>query len=262
LDVDAACSSIGHRLIEAPVPEINRRCGLGMDYRNRHVVVTGGAGALGTALIAALVGAGAKCHVACTTEAQARQFALREHADVILSVTGDLSDEAAVAELFASVPELWAAMHLAGGFAAASAIEVSKDLLLQQLNTNFVSCFLCCRAALSAMARTCRGGRIVNVAARPALEWRAGAGMTAYAASKAAVAALTVALGEEVAGQNILVNAVAPSILDTAANRSSMPNADFTKWPKVEDVAATILFLGSPENRVTRSAVVPVYGRS
>jgi NAD(P)-dependent dehydrogenase (short-subunit alcohol dehydrogenase family) len=89
-----------------------------------------------------------------------------------------------------------------------------------------------------------------------------GARTSAYTASKAAVAAVTVALAEEVAGQGILVNAVAPSIMDTPANRQSMPKADYAKWPKVEEVASTILFLASPENRVTRGAVVPVYGQA
>jgi NAD(P)-dependent dehydrogenase (short-subunit alcohol dehydrogenase family) len=106
------------------------------------------------------------------------------------------------------------------------------------------------------------GGRIVNVASRPALEWRAGAGMVAYAASKAAIAAMTVALAEEVVKEGILVNAIAPSTLDTPANRQAMPKADHAAWPKVEEVAATILFLASPDNRVTRGAVVPVYGKA
>ena len=65
-----------------------------------------------------------------------------------------------------------------------------------------------------------------------------------------------------VAKEDILVNAVAPSIMDTPANRESMPKANYDLWPKVEEVAATILFLASPENRVTRGAVVPVYGKS
>jgi NAD(P)-dependent dehydrogenase (short-subunit alcohol dehydrogenase family) len=106
------------------------------------------------------------------------------------------------------------------------------------------------------------GGRIVNVAARQALEPRLGAGSVAYTIAKTGVAALTIALGEELAKEGILVNAVAPSAMDTAANRASMPKADFSAWPKVEEVAATILFLASTGNTVTRSAVVPVYGRS
>ena len=85
--------------------------------------------------------------------------------------------------------------------------------------------------------------------------------MAVYAATKAAVAALTVALAEEVAKDGVLVNAVAPSIMDTAANRKAMPKANFDAWPKVEQVAATIAFLASPDNRVTRGAIVPVYGK-
>ncbi|MGC1777331.1 MAG: SDR family oxidoreductase, partial [Xanthobacteraceae bacterium] len=134
----------------------------------------------------------------------------------------------------------------------------------QQIDMNFLSCILCCRAAVQTMMAKAPGGggRIVNIAARPALEWRSGANMAAYAASKAAVAALTVALSEEVAKDGILVNAVAPSVLDTPANRQAMPKADFALWPKLEEVAATILFLASPDNRVTRGAVVPVYGKA
>ena len=86
--------------------------------------------------------------------------------------------------------------------------------------------------------------------------------MSAYTIAKSGVAALTVALAEEVAKDGILVNAVAPSIMDTAANRAAMPKADFAAWPKVEEVAATILHLASPDNRVTRGAIVPVYGKS
>jgi NAD(P)-dependent dehydrogenase (short-subunit alcohol dehydrogenase family) len=107
-----------------------------------------------------------------------------------------------------------------------------------------------------------QGGRIVNVGARPALEWRTGAGMSAYTVAKAGVAALTVALAEEVAKDGILVNAVAPSIMDTPANRKAMPKADHSVWPKVEEVAATIAFLASSDNGVTRGAIVPVYGKS
>ena len=87
---------------------------------------------------------------------------------------------------------------------------------MAQLEGNLVSCFLCCRAAVNAMLAAGDGGHIVNVASRQALEPRSGAGMTAYTIAKAGVAALTMALAEEVAKDGILVNAVAPSIMDTA----------------------------------------------
>jgi NAD(P)-dependent dehydrogenase (short-subunit alcohol dehydrogenase family) len=232
-----------------------------MDFRDRHVVVTGGTGALGTAVVAALIEAGAVCHVPYIVAAEVDRFALRNHDRVVLSANVELTQEAAVGKLYAGVPKLWASIHLVGGFAAAPVADTSKAELMKQIEMNYVTAFLCCRAAVNAMAQGGQGGRIVNVATRPALEWRLGAGMAAYATSKAAVAALTVALGEEVAKHDILVNAVAPVTMDTPANRRAMPKADFSAWTKVAEVAATILFLASPENRVTRSAVVPVYGR-
>ena len=234
-----------------------------MPYRDRHVVVTGGTGALGSAVVGALIDAGAVCHVPWLHKAEADRFPYRDHPQVNLIANVELADEAAVDRLFAAVPSLWASIHLAGGFAMASVVKTGKSELMQQIDTNLVACFLCCRAAVSAIGRAGQqGGRIVNVAARPALEPRTGAGAAAYTASKAAVAALTAALAEEVAKDGILVNAVAPSILDTPANRAAMPKANHADWPKVEEVAATILFLASPENRVTRGAIVPVYGRT
>ncbi len=235
-----------------------------MDFRDRHIVITGGAGALGTALVEALVGTGAICHVPCFDQAEAQRFRLRDHKHVVLTVTGSLADERSVSGLYEGIAPLWASIHLAGGFAAGPLREASAATLRQQIDMNLVSCLFCCRAAVNAMSPNTagNGGRIVNVAARAALEWRSGAGMVAYAASKAAVAALTAALAEEVVKDGILVNAVAPSIMDTPANRKAMPKADYDPWPKVEEVAATIMFLASPENRVTRGAVVPVYGRS
>ncbi|HEY7302000.1 MAG TPA: SDR family NAD(P)-dependent oxidoreductase [Xanthobacteraceae bacterium] len=233
-----------------------------MDYRDRHVVVTGGTGALGTAVVGALIVGGAICHVPFMVAHEAGRFAFREHDRVRLMPVANLADETEVARLYDAVPNLWASIHLAGGFAMAPIGETGKSDLMAQLETNFITAFLCCRAAVNAMTRGGAGGRIVNTAARPALEWRSGAGMTAYAASKAAVAAFTAALAEEVVKAGILVNAVAPSIMDTSANRAAMPKADYAAWPKVEEVAATIVFLASPENKVTRGAVVPVYGRS
>jgi NAD(P)-dependent dehydrogenase (short-subunit alcohol dehydrogenase family) len=215
-----------------------------MDFRDRHIVVSGGAGALGTAVVEALAGAGAICHVPCLHEAEKQSCRLQESKNVRLAVAGNLADEAVVARFYQAMAPMR---------------DTTAALLRQQLDMNFVSCALCCRAAVSAMTA---GGRIVNVSARPGLEWRSGAGMVAYTASKAAVAALTAALAEEVAKDGILVNAVAPSIMDTPANRQAMPKADYALWPKVEEVAATIVFLASPDNRVTRGAIVSVYGKS
>jgi NAD(P)-dependent dehydrogenase (short-subunit alcohol dehydrogenase family) len=233
-----------------------------VDFRDRHIVVTGGTGALGSAVVGALLEAGASCHVPCFSEAETKDFPHRAHSRVQLVATDSLAEETAVARLFDAVPNLWASIHLVGGFAFGPVSDTDKAVLMQQIETNLVTCFLCCRAAVRAIMRGKAGGRIVNVSSRPGLEWRNGAGVTAYAASKAAVAALTVALAEEVVKDGILVNAVAPSIMDTPANRQAMPKADYAAWPKVEEVAGAILFLASPDNKVTRGTIATVYGRA
>lgn len=232
-----------------------------MDFQGRDVVVTGGTGALGTAVVGALLAAGATGHVPYIAAREAERFPYRDHPKVRLAPDIDLTNEDLIARFYDSVPALWGSVHLAGGFTMSPLVDTKRADLMRQVELNLVTSFLCCRAAVRAMARGGAGGRIVNVAARPALEWRTGAGMTAYTATKAAVAALTVALAQEVAKDGILVNAVAPSIIDTPANRSAQPDADHAAWPKPEQIAQMIVFLASPDNEVTRGAVVPVYGR-
>ncbi|MGC1779934.1 MAG: NAD-dependent epimerase/dehydratase family protein, partial [Xanthobacteraceae bacterium] len=91
-----------------------------MDFSNRHIVVTGGAGALGTAVVAALLDAGATCRVPCFDEAEAKRFRFAAHKQVETIVAGNLAEEAAVARVFADLPSLWASIHIAGGFAFAA----------------------------------------------------------------------------------------------------------------------------------------------
>jgi NAD(P)-dependent dehydrogenase (short-subunit alcohol dehydrogenase family) len=229
-----------------------------MQFANQTVIVTGGTGVLGTAVVGALLAAGARCRVPYIVDAEAAAFPYKDR--VTLVDKCDLTAEADVARLYDGVADLWASIHIAGGFAMGGVADTDKAGMMHMLNMNFVSCYLCSRAAVRGFGA--RGGRIVNIAARPALEPRLGAGMAPYAASKAAVAAFSQALAAEVASRNILVNAIAPSIIDTPANRAAMPKADHGAWPKPEDIAATIAFLASPDNKVTTGGVVPVPGRT
>jgi NAD(P)-dependent dehydrogenase (short-subunit alcohol dehydrogenase family) len=238
-------------------------------FDGAHVVVTGGTGALGNAVVAALRAAGAICHIPSRSRGAAASPAGANEPGVLVAHDVDIADESSVAKFYQSVPQLWGSIHLAGGFAAAPFAEISAVDFDAQYRVNARSCFLCNKAAVAGIrARTksgpggANGGRIVNVAARSALEPRTGAGMVAYAASKAAVATLTQALAEELAAEQIWVNAVAPSIIDTPINRAAMPQADFSRWVTPEAIAEIVAFLASVENRVTRGAVLPVYGGS
>ena len=136
--------------------------------------------------------------------------------------------------------------------------DTSMEMFEAQYRMNVLSTFLCAREAIAAMGEC--GGRIVHVAARPALIPTPG--MVAYSASKAAVVSMTQSLAMEVAPRGIWINAVVPSIMDTPANRAAMPDADHGAWPSTDDVARTIAFLASPQNTVTHGAIVPTYGRS
>src|ERR1700741_1076733 len=122
-----------------------------MDFSDRHVVVTGGTGALGTAVATALVQAGATCHVPYVEAAEAERFSLRGHAQVKLVPVSNLADETSVARLFGSVPSLGAWTHIAGGFAMKPVADTTRAELMQQVDMNFVTAFLCCRAAAAAM---------------------------------------------------------------------------------------------------------------
>jgi NAD(P)-dependent dehydrogenase (short-subunit alcohol dehydrogenase family) len=232
------------------------------ELQDLHLVVTGSGGALGGAVVGRLLELGAVCHLPLRTAGGAARFGGAPAGRVHVVEGVDLTDERSVAGLYAGLPGLWASIHCAGGFAMAPILGTEADDFSRMWAANALSCFLCCREAVRVMRGTGGGGRIVNVAARPALEPRAGAGMLAYTASKAAVAALTQALAEELASEGIWVNAVAPSILDTTENRAAMPGADHASWPAVEEVAATIVHLASPLNGSARGGLIPVYGRS
>jgi NAD(P)-dependent dehydrogenase (short-subunit alcohol dehydrogenase family) len=140
--------------------------------------------------------------------------------------------------------------------------ETDVEVFDEMMRKNARTCYVSCRAAARRLRAHEGGGRIVNVAARNALFPELGSNMVAYTASKAAVGAITQALGAELASDRIWVNAVVPSTIDTPANRRDMPDADHDTWPTCAEIAETICFLASPENRATRSALVPVYGRA
>lgn len=237
-----------------------------MEFKQRHVIVTGGTGSLGAAVTKQLLEAGAKVSIPCYDQSELENFAPKDNENIFVKVGVDLTDEEATHSFYEEAVDkfgtLWASIHIAGGFGMGSIKETAKSSFMKQINLNLVTCYTSSRQAAKQMIEAKAGGRIVNIAARPALEPRQGAGMTAYTTAKAGVAALTESLAAELIDNDILVNAIAPSVIDTPQNRKSMPNADFKTWPKPEELARQIIYLASPENRVTRGAVIPVYGQS
>lgn len=206
----------------------------------RHIAVTGGHGGLGVGVVAVLEAHGATVHVP--------------------AMTVKLDEEASATAWYAGLPALWASVHLVGGFAMKPFADTTLAELEGQWRINTATCFLACREAVRSFRRAGGGGRIVNVASRPAVS--PVAGMAAYASAKAAVVSLTQSLAAEVVAEGILVNAIVPSTIDTPANRAAMPSADHTAWPTPAQIGETIAFLTSPANALTTGALVPVYGRA
>ncbi len=232
----------------------------------KKVVVTGATGALGSAVVALLLERGAECHLPIIEAALPERLPWHQDARAIATGGLALDDEAAVSRYYAGLPSLWASIHLVGGFAMNPLVDTTLAELRAQHDLNTVTCFLCSREAVRAMRRGAQGGkagaggRIVNVTSRASVN--ASPGMLSYTMAKAAVTSLTQSLAAELIADNILVNAVSPSLIDSAANRASMPDADFSKWPKAAEIAETIAFLASPENTLTSGAIVPVHGRA
>lgn len=230
------------------------------EFADRHVVITGSTGGLGRAVVAELISAGATCHLPCVESSVPDELGWADQERIQVETSVDLTDEDAVSRFYEARPAIWASIHLVGGFAMAPIADTTVADLQKMWSLNAVTCFACSRAAVLSMRKGGQGGRILNVTARPALQ--PAAGMIAYAISKAAVASLTRSLATELHVDNILVNAIVPSIIDTQVNRQAMPQADFNSWPKAAQVAESIRFLVSPHNQLTSGSLVPVYGHA
>ncbi len=238
-----------------------------MNFHDKTVVVAGGTGGLGREVTMAFLEAGARVAV---TYRSAEEFAAVVSAAELTVATPpdgaavDVTDALAVESFVASIVKkhgrLDILVNTVGGYAGGTNLwEVDPQTYDQMLQLNLKAGFVLARAIVPVMIRQ-NWGWIVNIASKVALDHGAGAAL--YAASKAGALAMFDSLAAELKQHNINVNSVLPSIIDTAANRKAMPGADFSKWPKPEEIARVILFLCSEEARVIHGAAIPVYGKT
>jgi NAD(P)-dependent dehydrogenase (short-subunit alcohol dehydrogenase family) len=224
-----------------------------MELKDRIVVVTGALGVLGRAVAEAAVAAGAT--VVAVDRMTGAAPAGAQSAPPL-----DLGDPQATQAAFAQIAgrhgRIDALVNIAGGFRWETLADGLIETWDQLYQINLRTAVNACKAALPHVPA---GGRIVNIGAAGAVE--AGAGMGAYAASKAGVARLTEALAEELKARDITVNAVLPSIIDTPANRADMADADPTRWVRPQDLAGVIVFLLGARAAAVTGALIPVTGR-
>jgi NAD(P)-dependent dehydrogenase (short-subunit alcohol dehydrogenase family) len=238
-----------------------------MNFHDKIVLVTGGTGGLGREVTMAFLEAGAKVavtYVVAEEYAAVVSAAERAGATPPVGANVDVTDSAGVEKfvtgIVASHGRLDILVNTVGGYAGGTNLwEVDSRAYDHMLQLNLKAGFVLARAVVPQMIKQNRGW-IVNIASKAAFDHAAGASL--YAASKAAALALVDSLAADVKPYNINVNSILPSIIDTAANRKAMPQADFSKWPKPEEIARVILFLCSDEARVIHGAAIPVYGKS
>jgi NAD(P)-dependent dehydrogenase (short-subunit alcohol dehydrogenase family) len=233
-----------------------------MSFEGQLVLVTGGTGALGSAVARAFLEAGAQVAVTYRSrrEYDDLQDAASAHRTRLRGHEVDVTDEAAmlrlVGALEAEFPRLLGLVNAVGGFAGGTKLwEMEGAVLERMLALNLRSAFVSARSVLPVLLRQ-RSGCIVNVAARSALEAPGGSG--AYVASKAAAIALMHSLAMDLQGTGVRVNSVLPNIIDTAANRRDMPHANFAAWTKPEEIARVILVLCTAESQAINGAAIPV----
>ncbi|HEX5484034.1 MAG TPA: SDR family NAD(P)-dependent oxidoreductase, partial [Terriglobia bacterium] len=233
-------------------------------FKDRKVLIAGGTGGLGRAVSLTFLSQLARVFVTYRADSE---FAALKHAAGASSTSleghqVDVTNETAVRrfveKLASNNGRIDVLINTIGAYAAGPPLwEMEPKIFAEMLALNLSTGYFLTRAVVPIMLKQ-RSGAIVNVAARAAFDHTAGA--AAYAASKAAAVAMMDSLAADLKGTGVRVNSVLPSIIDTEANRTAMPGADFAKWPKPEDIARVILFLSSGEAKVIHGASIPVYG--
>ena len=229
--------------------------------RRDAVLVAGGTGALGRAVVRELLDHG---HAVTATwrRGDERDRLAREIGEEprLSLVEAELTDPEGAAAAVQSVDDLSAVVDLVGGYGGGRKLgEAEPDELERMLSLNVRPLFLLARAAMPVLA-TAGGGALVGVASRPALRPRGGD--AAYAAAKASVLSLIRSLDVEYRDAGVRANAIVPSVIDTPANRAAMPKADHSRWVAPAQIAQVVRFLVSDDSAAISGAAIPVYGRA
>lgn len=235
-----------------------------MDFSGRTAIVTGGKGALGGELVRSFLGAGANVAIPVRPGSTLEDAKVGSHqgSGRVVERACDVTAERDVAEFVSAIRKEFGGpdilVHAAGGYDGGKRVdETSSEMWDRMLSLNLRSAFLFAREVLPPM-RAKGDGRLVFVSAATALRPAARSG--AYAVAKRGILTLMEVLAEELKGTGVTANAVAPSVIDTPANRLSMPDADWKRWIRPEDMASIILYLCSPGAREINGATLPLKG--
>ncbi|HEX9847698.1 MAG TPA: SDR family NAD(P)-dependent oxidoreductase [Acidimicrobiia bacterium] len=233
---------------------------------SKTVVITGGTGGLGTALVRRLMAKDYRLAVTYLLPEEAKAFESKFDVDedrVVLTRV-DCTNPESVNSYMKRVVDQWGAIHglcaLVGGWAGGRDVEETDDVRFERmLDLNLRSAFYAVRAAVPHL-KEAEWGRIILVGSRGAIDFFEA--QAAFNIAKAGVAALGQSVATELESTGVTANVLVPSVIDTPATRQSLPYADYVNWPTPDEIAAVIEFLLSEESGVINGALLPVYGRA
>jgi NAD(P)-dependent dehydrogenase (short-subunit alcohol dehydrogenase family) len=233
------------------------------DFSNKVVLITGGTGALGSTVTKAFIASNAMATIS-TYIIDEEMENVKSEIKAAELIKSDITKEDEVKKLVSNVIEKHGHIHIlinvVGGYLGGKSVaELDEKEWDTMMNMNLKSAFLISKHIIPIMVST-RYGKIVHISSRTGL--RSDGYDSAYAASKSGLIRLVESISEEVKESNININCILPSVIDTQANRKAMPDADFNKWLKTEDLANVILFLCSEEAKAINGAAIPTYGLS
>lgn len=230
---------------------------------SKNAIVTGAAGNMGTEVVRQLLQDGFKVLGTvlqgedCGENASNPSF--YKH---VADVTREEDCQQLVQEASRQLGEIHLAALLVGGFGMNAFEDTSLEDIHQMFKLNFESAFASAQAVYRQMKKQEKGGKIILVGAKPALEKRASAGLTAYALSKSLIFKLAEHINAEGKASNITASVIVPSVLDTPPNRNAMPDADFSQWVTPSDIARVVSFIASDASSTLRDPIYRVYADS
>ena len=234
------------------------------DFEGKLVLITGGTGALGREVSLAFLKSNAVAAMTYVVDKELPQLESKigDLIKKVMLIKADIVDEQQIKKTVSDVVKKYGhidvLVNLVGGYLGGKKVtemdEKEWDLMM---NLNLKTAFLVSKHVVAQMIRQ-RSGKVIHVAARLGLKGIGG--NSAYCASKSGLIRLVESLSDEIKDNNINVNCIMPSIIDTDANRKDMPDADFSKWVKPSEIARVVLFLASEDSRLIHGASIPVYG--
>jgi NAD(P)-dependent dehydrogenase (short-subunit alcohol dehydrogenase family) len=232
------------------------------NFSNKVVLITGGTGSLGSTLVKKFIDSGALTISSFVNDLGAEKLKAANHKLEIIKL--DITNEEQILKTIPILVEKYGKIdilvNLVGGYLGGKAtVELAESDWTAMMDLNLKSAFLISKYVIPIM-KSGKGGNIVHISSKTGL--KSEGFDSAYAASKAGLIRFVEATSQELQGDNINVNCILPTIIDTEANRRAMPNADFKKWLSKEDLANVILFLCSSASKAINGAAIPTYGIS